>query len=243
MADYSFRIDVQRTHSEYLADVYSTSRVSRRLADEYAQQMSEAVMAAYDNFLTQRVRGALYTGTIVPSHLPWDFQIGFRVVDARRFVVIVNDEAPFRCTLNQFREVIAQQVNHNLTSSISMQILHHMTEEEELAAENASLQELHNQRYAIANVDHSMPGLGTAPPADSLTAQSVYTQNVVNPQEAVYLQPDLDADGRVTALYNWENVRRTLGQNPIESPLSRRHFTVSNVHRMAPDTVQRIINR
>lgn len=109
------------------------------------------------------------------------------------------------------------------------------TEEEERRQYDASMQEIHNQRYAIAEVDHALPNISNAQPSQALTAQSPYTQNRVNPNSAVYLRPNLDADGRVTALYDWDNVKSTLGQTPIQSPSTRL--------RMHPSLVRQIIQR
>lgn len=226
--DYSMycQITIQGTSTRHMLSLPSTHR-----------EFANAVVSEYKWFWeNHRIRGRVYTALIACSGMVMPFfPSTARTIISRQTGRIVS--------LGSFARGLESFFNENQPSEVVLRIYTEETTADELAAEAASLQSLHDERYRIQNVNHPIPGIGGAAASNNLTGYNTYTLNRVDPNAAVYLQPNLNREGRVTALYDWNSIRQTLGQNPIQSPASRAPFTVNDVHRMNSNAVRAVIER
>ena len=222
-------------------DTQMTTRATRSITNQTLDAYAENVVENYKRFVRDyKVRGRQYDGLIVNRGQPnpillWP--ISTRAVD-----VIYRGYQHMNINMREFGGIIRHWMTTSFPSQTILQFHIQLNDDEAQQLMNASVQQGINNRFAISNVNHALPPVGPAQPGPSLTSTSVYTQNTVDPQSAVYINKNL-ADGKVTSLYDWNDIRATLGQNPILSPATRAAFQYQNVHRMHPNTVQQIINR
>lgn len=83
---------------------------------------------------------------------------------------------------------------------------------------------------------------GTATLPDDLSAQDPISLDTVDPDQAVYLQPNV-VGGKATQLYDYAQIEKLLRQGSARSPMSRRPFSRGDVKRVNRAAVQSIIAR
>lgn len=83
---------------------------------------------------------------------------------------------------------------------------------------------------------------GAATLPDDLSAQDPISLDTVDPDQAVYLEPNV-VGGKATQLYDYAQIEKLLRQGSARSPMSRRPFARGDVKRVNRAAVESIIAR
>ena len=245
MSDLDFRVRTRLYEDDsvdFRIQWFPTGYMTRSLRQKTLEGYAESVVRAYAVFQREfRLQDRFWVGRLTSyhddPHQPMTRIMNFKVSTEMRVIIEGWDDRYFN--LREFKQFVIDWLSTSFPVFVLLKFDGVFPEQQIM---NDSVQRRINERYAISHVNKPLPAIGSARPSPLLGAVSAYTQNVVDPQTAVYIDKNL-ANGMVTSLYDWNNVRSTLGQTPSQSPATRAAFSYQNVHRMHPNMVQHIINK